>query len=163
MDTEVQVVFHDECQLLDFGESRTSGPWIKLRLRDHTCLDAFRAISGGDKTTPNLHVTIAQGDIATLAQQADEKPAHPHADASALLWKSGFFRTPDVWRALDVLDACDAARKAEMRAAQELAWNALKLALGYESMAMVPPQVVWDWAKAAGVERHLPKGYWTES
>ncbi len=61
---------HGEMQLLDWGESRTTGPWIKMRFASPDALDAFRGFS--PKTCPVLHVTIATGDIAELALEQEQ-------------------------------------------------------------------------------------------
>lgn len=165
MGTDLKILLHSEAQLLDYGESRTSGPWIKVRLPDHELLDPFRGmdVGGSGKTTPNIHITIAEGDIATLADQSDAAPAKqptPYGDASTLLWKSAFFRSPAIWFALGLNEACTAeAKGGNIKAAQTKAWDALKSALGYESMADVPPAVVVEWAKNNGIERYLPAAY----
>jgi hypothetical protein len=124
-------------------------------------LDAFRGLdtAGRTKTGHILNVTIAEGDIVALAEP--ERPRAPYADESALLWRSTFFRAPAVWAALEVMDTCESLRvDGDMKGAQKHAWDALRDELGYESMAYVPPVAVWTWAKAAGVERMLPHGYW---
>jgi hypothetical protein len=162
METDVKVLLHSEAQLLDYGESRTSGPWVKLRLPDHSLLDAFRGLDVGGtvKTTPNLHVTIALGDIATLVEDGAPPTKAEHADASALLWRSAFFRNPEVWGALGCLDDCESLRRSSnIKAAQTRAWNLLRETLGYESMADVPPSKVVEWATGAGVVRLLPHIY----
>ena len=162
---DLNILFHGEVQLVDWSDSRSSGPIIKLRFSDPSFLDVFRGMdtAGRNKTGHILHVTIAEGDIATLAETtpADEpKPAHPYSGPSALLWKSSFFRTPAVWAALGLKDQCEEnARAGRVKTAQLLAWDAMKARLGYEYMADVPPTVVIAWAAEAGVERHLPAGY----
>lgn len=168
MGTDLKILLHSEAQLLDYGESRTSGPWIKVRLPDHELLDPFRGmdVGGSGKTTPNIHITIAEGDIATLAEQAPAKQPTPYGDASTLLWKSSFFRTPVVWAALGIKDQCETEAKAgNIKAAQTMAWNLLKSKLGYDSMADVPPVRVVEWSIDTGVDRHLPAAYvnWVSS
>ena len=86
---------------MDWGESRAAGPWLKLRLDDPDKLEPFRGLdtATAKHTGHILHVTIAQGDIAELAEESPD-PAAPYGDAAAALRRSGFFRAPAVWRAV---------------------------------------------------------------
>ena len=102
----INIVLHDEVQVLDFGESRSIGPWIKLRLKDPELLAVFRGmdVGGAKKTGHILNCTLAEGDIATLADALPEsKPAEAvtrYPAESQALKVSDFFRRPDVWRAI---------------------------------------------------------------
>lgn len=99
MTEELDILLHSESQLLDWGESRSTGPWIKLRLPDPDLLDVFRGMDTATmkKTGHILHITIAQGDIATLAE---EEP--PSRGRYGEFWRdliaSGFFRALPVLR-----------------------------------------------------------------
>lgn len=42
---------------------------------------------------------------------------------------------------------------------QAWAWETLKKQLGFESMAAVPPDTIFQWAESEGVERYLPECY----
>lgn len=57
-------IYLDEAQLLGFGESDTTGPWIKLRLPDAERLTAFRGRKG-----ESLHVAIASTDPIEVAKR----------------------------------------------------------------------------------------------
>lgn len=162
----LNILFHGEVQLIDWGESRAGGPWLKIRLADPSELDPFRGLdtAGRNKTGHILHVTIAEGDIAAIAESGKaatpEKPENPYGEASALLWKSAFFRMPDVWGALGVRATCEAeAKSGQVKAAQTRAWETFKRLFGYASMADVPPSVVIEWARENSLEQRLPSGY----
>ncbi len=62
----IQLLYHGECQLIDWAESRTLGAYIKLRLPDASALDQFRGLdtATAKRTGHILHVTVALGDIA---------------------------------------------------------------------------------------------------
>lgn len=95
------IIFHDECQLLSYGESRREGKWIKLRLSDTEGdpLVPFRGLDkDGSKHSPILHITVAIGDIIA-APEPEAKPAG-YGQYAQILYKSQFFTTPDVWRAV---------------------------------------------------------------
>ena len=94
--TDLSILHHDECQLLDWGESRSGGPWIKLRLKDAEYLDVFRSMDTATmkKTGHVLNVTIAQGDIEVIA----EEQKNLFGKEANFLHKSSFFRRPDVWK-----------------------------------------------------------------
>ncbi len=105
MAEELNILFHDEVQFLDFGESRTTGPWIKLRLRDPDDLAIFRAMDPGEMKRTNhvLHCTIASGDIATVVP-AEEPPGKKYGQFWRSLIRSGFFRAPPVLAAIGTED-----------------------------------------------------------
>jgi hypothetical protein len=49
------IILASEVQLMDWGESRSSGPWIKLRLQDPDQLDVFRGMDTAElKKTGHL-------------------------------------------------------------------------------------------------------------
>lgn len=103
--TDLAILYHDESQLLDWGETRTGGKWIKLRLSDEAGdpLEAFRGLDTATKTRAGhiFNLTIAQGDIAALADEHDDKPKKgPHGRYVAALHRSGFFNAPQVLQAL---------------------------------------------------------------
>lgn len=121
MVSDLKVIHHDECQLLDWGESRSTGPWVKLRLADTEYLEAFRGLdtATAKKTGHIFNVTITQGDI--IADKTDDWPGDivntdgaasdvvydRHKSKKSLygqqakeLRLSSFFRRPEVWRAV---------------------------------------------------------------
>ena len=97
----MEIILHDEVQLMDWGESRVGGPWIKFRLRESGLLDIFRGMDTvrEKKTGHIFHITIASGDIAALADGSDKaEPAGQYGHEAYQLRASGFFRMPVVWR-----------------------------------------------------------------
>lgn len=154
----LHILLHGQAQLLDWGESRATGPWVKVRLEDPELLSIFRGMDTASQTKTGhiLNITLSEGDIVP----ADAPDAHPYKLQAAMLWKSFFLRTPKVWDALGVRHLNDQdARNNRIKAAHKRAWDALKARLGYESMADVPPAEVVEWATQAGVERSLPVEY----
>lgn len=104
MTEELKILFHDSVQLMDFGESRTGGPWIKLRLPDPDDLHVFRGMDPAQmkKTQHVLHCTIAEGDIVQLAEEAP--PERRYGKWWRDLIASGFFRAPRVLAAIGTED-----------------------------------------------------------
>lgn len=96
----IDILLHDEVQLLDYGESRSAGPYIKLRLNDPDLLAVFRGLDVATKIKPGhiLNVTIAQGDIAQLAEQQQQRAPNRLAQA---IHKTGYFMQPQLWEAVD--------------------------------------------------------------
>jgi hypothetical protein len=96
-----EILFHDEAQLLDYGESRTAGPYIKLRLPDPSALGVFRGMDTATEKRAGhiLHVTIAQGDIIAEPAQL-EMYGPPESQCARELWRVGFFFNPRVYVAL---------------------------------------------------------------
>lgn len=102
MSDEIEIIHHGDVQLLDFGESRTIGPWIKLRLNDPDDLAVFRGMDTASmkKTGHILSCTLAQGDIAELAQEEKPKPKGRHGAFWREMIASGVFRCPPVLEAI---------------------------------------------------------------
>ena len=102
------ILFHGEVQLLDWGETRASGKFVKLRLPEHDGdpLEAFRGLDTATKARSGhiLHVTVAEGDIAEAAaeQAGTDKPRGkgPHGVYAQALHRSGFFGHQAVLSAL---------------------------------------------------------------
>ena len=154
----LSILLHGQAQLLDWGESRATGPWIKLRLEGPEQLIPFRGLdtAGQTKTGHILNLTISEGDILP----ADDPPEPGYRQQAAVLWKSGFCRAVPVWAALDVRETNEQdARVGRIKAAHKRTWDALKAVLGYDSMADVPPAEVRAWARSLDLERFLPAGY----
>lgn len=99
MSEKLEIILHTEVQLLDWGETRTGGPYIKLRLADAEELEAFRGMDTAKlkKTGHIFNMTLAAGDIAQLAE--DPKKGI-YGAYTAKLHRSSFFSSPDVWAAL---------------------------------------------------------------
>jgi len=78
MSDDLEILHHGDVQLLDWGESRATGPWIKLRLQSPEALDVFRGMdtAGAKKTGHIMSCTLATGDIAQLAAEEPKKGAH---------------------------------------------------------------------------------------
>lgn len=75
---DLNIVLHEECQLLDWGETRAGGPWVKLRLPDPELLNCFRGMdtATAKQTGHILHCTLAEGDIATVVDAEPDKGKH---------------------------------------------------------------------------------------
>lgn len=102
MTDQVQILLHDEVQLMDWGESRSAGPWIKIRLGSSDDLQPFKSldVSKGNKTGHILNATIAKGDIAKLAQEQEEQKKEgerKYGQHARALMLSGFFKEPAVY------------------------------------------------------------------
>ena len=99
-ETDIKVIHHDECQLIDWGESRATGPWVKLRLSDVEYLEAFRGLdtATAKKTGHIFNVTITQGDI--IADKEPDSAPSKYGQQAKELRQSSFFRRPEVWRAV---------------------------------------------------------------
>jgi len=66
------VLLHEEVQLMDWGESRSAGPFIKFRLDDPALLEVFRGMdtATAKRTGHILHLTVAEGDIVAAPEPA---------------------------------------------------------------------------------------------
>lgn len=95
----MQIILHDEAQLVDWGESRSLGPWIKLRLTDPELLESFRGMDTATQKKAGhiLNLTLSEGDIVPC-----ETSAKRYGQEAAVLRKSGFFYRPEVWRAIGI-------------------------------------------------------------
>jgi len=100
--SQPEIILHDETQLVDWGESRAGGPWIKLRLSDPDLLDQFRSMDTATlkKSGHILHCTLADGDIARLAESEPEPEKPQHGQFWRELIACGFFRSPPVLRCI---------------------------------------------------------------
>lgn len=118
MTDDLKILLHDEVQLIDFGESRAIGPWIKLRLADIEQLAIFRGLdtATAKKTGHIFNVTLSQGDIIGTATGpitkgkagdrtyggfiGEETGKARYGDEARQLAQSSFFRRPEVWAAV---------------------------------------------------------------
>lgn len=93
--TDLNIMVHEEARLLDWGESRTAGPWIKIAFADPSVLDAFRGLDTKElkRSGHILHVTIAQGDIAALAVDASQPAEAQYGDHAKALFTSKILAT----------------------------------------------------------------------
>lgn len=99
MTKQFDVIYHDEVQVMDFGESRTAGAWVKLRLPDPDHLAVFRGMdtATAKRTGHILNMTLAQGDI--IAADDEPEPESDYGKHAQMLMRQGFFRNPKVWQA----------------------------------------------------------------
>lgn len=122
MDNPLNILIHDECQLVDWGESRSLGPWVKLKLSDIAELEALRGLDTATATRSGhiLNLTLSEGDILTADSQRNQEGKLQTADKQAetgsqrnqegkkkskgefgsqakSLRLSSFFLRPDVW------------------------------------------------------------------
>lgn len=110
--SELDILYHDEVQLLDWGESRSGGKWIKFKLADDGVNDPLDAFRGLDTATAKksghiFNVTIVQGDIVAEEPAVTVEPAKPakpekgpYGEYAKALHQSGFLRAPAVWKIL---------------------------------------------------------------
>lgn len=103
----MKILLHDEAQLLDWGESRATGPWIKLRLNNPELLECFRGMDTATqkKTGHILNLTLSEGDILEAVEEsptldATEEQPSSYGQEAAKLRTTGFFYRPEVWRAI---------------------------------------------------------------
>lgn len=98
-----KIILHGDVQLLDWGESRAAGPWIKLRLNDPDYLSIFRGMDTKElkKSGHIFSCTLVEGDIMLLpgAKQEPEKKGI-HGKFWQSLIASGVFRAPPVLNAI---------------------------------------------------------------
>lgn len=97
--SDLQIIYHDEAQLLDYGESRGAGPWVKLRLADPEDLAKFRGLdtATSKKAGHIFNLTISQGDII---QDPEPEPKPEGSNIARRLHQNGFFYVPAVLKAL---------------------------------------------------------------
>lgn len=64
-----KVLLHEEVQLMDWGESRSAGPFVKFRLDDPQLLEVFRGMdtASAKRTGHILNITVSEGDIIDSA------------------------------------------------------------------------------------------------
>lgn len=90
------ILIHDEVQLLDWGETRSRGPYITLRLVDPALLECFR---GMDTVTAKhtghiLTLTLSEGDILP-----DEDPKS--VSLACRMHARGYFFQPGLREAMN--------------------------------------------------------------
>lgn len=85
---EFSEIFEDMVQVLDWGETRRHGTYLKVALPDSELLDPFRGYSADKTLTAQI----------TLEQQIKEKePEHkPYSEEAQKLWQSGFIDQMEV-------------------------------------------------------------------
>jgi hypothetical protein len=93
---QLNILLHDEVQLIDWGESRSLGPFVKLRLNDPELLKTFRGMdtATAKKTGHILNLTLSEGDIIAKPEES----TGVYGNEARELRLSGFFRRPAVWR-----------------------------------------------------------------
>lgn len=79
MNDELEVLFHEEVQLLGWGETRETGPWVKLRLNDPDLLNVFRPMdtATAKRTGHIFNCTLSQGTIPEV-DDAEPSPKGSH-------------------------------------------------------------------------------------
>lgn len=97
---DLKLIMHDDVQLLDWGEGRGAGPWIKLRLRDPALLDAFRGMDTATqkKSGHILSCTLVEGDLVQMGE--DELRRQKHGSYWGALMRSSFFLNVPVLEAI---------------------------------------------------------------
>lgn len=78
-----KILLHEEVQLMDWGESRSAGPFVKFRLDDPQLLEIFRGMdtATAKRTGHILNITVSAGDIiAESAMLSGEGVFYDHRD-----------------------------------------------------------------------------------
>ncbi len=73
--SETEPLFLDELQLIGFGESDSTGPWLKFRLADPSQLAVFRGLKG-----ESLPVAIGKPDIEAAAAPPKKPEKGPYGE-----------------------------------------------------------------------------------
>lgn len=104
--TENLIHWSDEAQLLGYGESDSTGAWLKFRVNPED-LEEFRGLKG-----TVFYLTVIQMDAegkpvartaavdAPVEPEKPAQPAHEYGQQASDLYRNGFFLVPDVLRAI---------------------------------------------------------------
>lgn len=86
---DVELFLLDEVQLVDFGETRSLGPYIKLKLKDPDQLSVFRGLdtATAKKTGHIFNICLTQG---TILPEEPKKKKGLYGEAARKLKISGF-------------------------------------------------------------------------
>jgi hypothetical protein len=92
---DVDILYHGEARLADWGESRAGGKWIKVFLPDLDDQDPLDAFRGLDTQTAKrsghiFNITITQGDIIQMDSAPEEKN---WGKLASKLYANGFFHS----------------------------------------------------------------------
>jgi hypothetical protein len=112
---DVKPVIADEVQLVDWGESRSGGPWVKLRLSDPALLERLRGL---DTATAKHTGHIFDLLLAESAQDPKPEVRRKWDDLSAVEQAGICCNEPQFWKYMgaDNRDECIA----ELRATLEI-------------------------------------------
>lgn len=104
LDHPVIPMMADEVQLIDWGESRTLGSWVRFRLSGPEMLDVFRGLDTATQKRAghifDLLLAESSGGPGLVDLKNPPKPGHLFGDKAEALRLSGFCRKPETWRAL---------------------------------------------------------------
>jgi hypothetical protein len=77
MDDDPACLFNDDVQLVAWGDSHTSGPWVKLRLTDSSLLDVFRGmtVAKGNQAGQLMRCVLLEPVEAVHNAEAPQAPA----------------------------------------------------------------------------------------
>jgi len=101
-DAEDLVYLNEDMQLLGYGESDTSGAWIKFQILPED-LEKFRGLKGTifNNTLVKLNSNTGEPEEQKRPKKAKKPPAEgPYGDAYKTLFANGFFNLPDVLTAI---------------------------------------------------------------
>jgi hypothetical protein len=88
-----EVLYFGEVQLMDFGESRTGGPWIKLRLPNPEDLAIFRGLDIGElKKTGHIFNLILTEEGQLVAEEEEAQKGGALSQSAALFCKDRSFQ-----------------------------------------------------------------------
>jgi len=96
--SELDILYHGEIQVLGWGESRSRGKFLTIRLWDIEAdpLENFRGLDiKNDKSLHILNATISRGDITAISTEP-EKTENNWGKMASKLYSCGFFLAPPV-------------------------------------------------------------------
>lgn len=101
--------FNEEVQLLDWGETRSGGPWVKVRLADSELLNVFRGLDTATLKASGHRFQMLLFDADQIEQIANAQPeGEPEEKGYGYYWREifrqGVFNAPDILWALGTDD-----------------------------------------------------------
>lgn len=100
---KLNILFHGEARLADWGETRSGGKYIKLFLSEHDGdpLLNFRSLDTATlkKSGHVFNLTVSQGDIIVETVRPNTT-TKPYGDIASKLYSGGFFFVPNVLKCI---------------------------------------------------------------
>ena len=91
--TDIEIYHADEMQIMGYGESDTSGAWLKLQILPED-MEKFRGLKG---QVFNVAMSKVDAPVNKPAKRPKVPPAEgPYGDAYRTLHRNGFFNIPAV-------------------------------------------------------------------
>lgn len=98
--TDPRIHWSEEAQLIGYGESDSTGAWIKFIIRPED-LQHFRGLKG---TVFYLTLVELANDGQPVEKVSAHKPEKPYGKQASSLYANGFFLVPQVLRAIGTDD-----------------------------------------------------------